>query len=252
MIAGRPSLSAVSLGSLAWPAAPAVPSPLARLGARVAEGGLLVWLSALLVSLPVFLQAPWVRLAPISALLFTVPLLAAGISLGCAAPRRWQPLGVLLVGFSGSWLAGSIFWGWCRMHPLWHLPIEALALPLALAGLGSRWRLAGAFYLGSLAGTACTDAVMALSGIMPLWPEVLTANPADAALLLQQAAQQVFTPLPLLTVLLSAWGMLSFSRWLWRQDSALRLAGTALATTLLVDGLFLLLALVAPGLSGLI
>jgi hypothetical protein len=36
---------------------------------------------ALLVALPVFLQAPWVRLAPVTATLFTAALLTAGILL---------------------------------------------------------------------------------------------------------------------------------------------------------------------------
>ena len=41
-----------------------------------------LWLSGcLLVALPVFLQAPWVRLAPFSAALFTAPLLFLGIAL---------------------------------------------------------------------------------------------------------------------------------------------------------------------------
>lgn len=71
--------------------------------------------------------------------------------------------------------------------PLWHPPIEAFVLPLALAGLSGRWRLAASFYLASLLGTACTDAVMAVTGVMGSWTTVLQA-PDQAPPLLQQAA----------------------------------------------------------------
>lgn len=206
--------------------------------------------AGLLVTIPVFLQAPWVHHAPFSACLFTAVLLAAGILLERRPGQRG--LGQLLVGFSGSWLAGSLFWGWCRIHPLWHLPIEAFALPLALAGLASRWRLASAFYLASLLGTAVTDGAMAAAGLMPFWPQVLSAAPAAASGLLRQAATQVFTPLPLLLVVAMALVLLQVCRWLWLQGPCGRVAATALGTTLAVDGLFLASALVAPAWSGLL
>lgn len=208
--------------------------------------------SGLLVTLPVFLQAPWVRLAPFSAALFTALLLGAGLWLERQDQQRAKHLGALLVGFCGSWLAGCLFWGWFRSHPLLHLPIEALALPLALAGLGGRWRLACGFYLGSLLGTAATDLAIAATGLMPLWPQVLDADPATAAALLQQAAQHVLQPAPLLLVATAAAGLLQLCRWLWPQGSTARVFAAAVATTLSVDGLFLLAALGAPRLSGLI
>ena len=208
--------------------------------------------AACLVTVPVFLQAPWVRMAPAAALLFTAPLLALGILLERHRVPSWSALGVLLVGFSGSWLAGCLFWGWCRLHPIWHLPIEAFALPLAVAGLGSRWRLAGAFYLASLVGTATTDGVMALTGVMPLWPRVVAASLQEAGPLLQQAAQMVIQPLPLLTISLAAGSLILICRQLWRRGGIWRVSAAALATTLAVDGLFLVAALLAPGLSGLI
>ena len=85
-----------------------------------------------MVVFPVFLQAPWVRLDPFSATLFTAVLMAVGIVLRQTADRQKAEIGQLLVGFSGSWLAGCLFWGWLRAHPLLHLPVEAFALPLAL------------------------------------------------------------------------------------------------------------------------
>ncbi|WP_315858145.1 DUF3120 domain-containing protein [Cyanobium sp. Morenito 9A2] len=211
-------------------------------------------LASLLVLLPVFLQAPWVRLQPFSAALFTLPLLLGGLILERHGSGAWKTVGPLLVGFSGSWLGGCLFWGWCREHPLWHLPIEAFALPLALTGLTGRWRLAGSFYLASLLGTACTDGVMAISGVMGLWPAVLQAPANQAAPLLHQAALAVLQPPCLLLVLGVAAGLLTCCRWGWRQhhDQAWRVAAAALATTMAVDGLFLGVALLAPRLSGLI
>jgi len=159
---------------------------------------------------------------------------------------------VLLVGFSGSWLGGCLFWGWFRLHPVLHLPLEAFALPLAVAGLGGRWRLAGAFYLASLLGTAATDGVMAASGVMNLWPRVLEAPLSEAPLLLHAAALQVLQPLPLALVTVSAALLLRLCRWLWRRGGPWQVSAATLATTLVVDGLFLAAALLAPRLSGLI
>lgn len=235
------------------------PSPLA---ARLQAPELVLWATfsrnaellagALLVALPVFLQAPWVRLAPVTATLFTAALLTAGILLERQSRSWYGEAGSLLVGFSGSWLAGCLFWGWCRLHPIWHLPIEAFALPLALAGLRSRWRLGCALYLGSLLGTAATDAAIAATGLMPLWPQVLAAAPADAALLLQQAGQRVLEPDCLALVITAAILLVQACRWLWWRGQSARVASTALATTLAIDGLFLAAALLAPRLSGLI
>jgi hypothetical protein len=185
-------------------------------------------LAALLVCLPVFLQAPLVRHQPALASIFTLLLLAIGI----LKRGTW---GNLLVGFSGSWLAGCVFWGWLRLHPLWHLPVEAFALPIAVAGLWGPWRQAGQFYLGALLGTACTDAAMALCGVM-----------------LAEAAALVLQPSHLLVVATFAVGMLCFSRWLWLKGQGCRVVAACLATTLLVDGIFLFLALLSPQFSGLV
>ena len=234
------------------PSSPLTMSPPASLAPALPQQLRLPLMAALLVTLPVFVQAPWVRNAPVAAILFTIPLLAGAIVLALRGRGDWKDLGVLMVGFSGSWLAGSVFWGWCRLHPLWHLPIEAFALPLALAGLRGTWRLAGAFYLASLLGTATTDGVMALSGVIRLWPLVLTAPTEQAGMLLHQAALRVLQPLPLATVLISATVLLQISQFLWRRGGICRVSAAALATTLTVDGLFLAAALLAPAFSGLI
>lgn len=237
------------LGALVAPLAPASPGQTAATGRL----DMLAAAGALLVALPVFLQAPWVRLAPFSAAVFTLPLVLVGVLLEQRRHPGMSTAGALLVGFSGSWLGGCLFWGWCRLHPLWHLPIEAFALPLAVAGLKGRWRLAASFYLASLLGTACTDGVMAITGVMAHWREVLLAPLDQAAPLLHQAALDVLEPLPLAVVGLAACGLIGLCRHYWRHpDPAWRLAASALATTLCVDGLFLAAALAAPRLSGLI
>jgi len=209
-------------------------------------------IAALLVVLPVFLQAPWVRASPMGATLFTPGLVALGVVLQRRGQGPWGAIGAMLVGFAGSWLGGSLFWGWWRVHPLWHLPIEGFALPLALGGLGSRWRLAGAFYLASLLGTAATDGVMALTGVMHLWPQVVEAPLSEAGVLLQQAGEEVLQPMALALIGLSGTAILAVCCWLWPQGLAGRVAAATLATTLVVDGIFLAAALLAPGLSGLI
>ena len=222
-------------------------------GASVPTSWQLSLAGALLVALPVFLQAPWVRLAPFSAALFTAPLLLVGIALAQHPNPRASTAGTLLVGFSGSWLGGCLFWGWFRLHPLWHLPIEAFALPLALGGLNGRWRLAASFYLASLLGTACTDGVMAITGVMRHWTGVLLAPVDQAADLLQTAAMGVLQPIPLSVTLLAGALLLNLCRRYWNHpDPAWRLAASAIATTLAVDGLFLGASLWAPQLSGLI
>jgi hypothetical protein len=182
----------------------------------------------------------------------TVPLLLIALALAFHRDSARHPLGVLLVGFAGSWLGGSLYWGWFREFPVWHLPIEGFALALGLGGLQTRWRLGAWFYLASLLGTAVTDGLIAVTGLMPLWPPVVQAAPEAAAALLQQAAQTLLHPLPLIAMGLASWWILQLARLLWQGDAAKRVAAAALACTLLVDGLFFGAALLAPHWSGLI
>ena len=212
----------------------------------------LTLLAVALVALPVFVQAPLVRLNPWLAALLTAPLLGAALLLERFGGEHWRDAGAVLVGFSGSWLAGSLFWGWFRIHPICHLPLEACLLPLALAGLGGRWRLAGSFYLASLAGTAATDLAIASTGLMPLWPQVISAPLTEAPWLLQEAAALVFQPLNLLLIAVLGLLLLRLSGRLWAQGPCGRVAAATLAATLAVDGLFLGSALLAPRFSGLI
>ncbi|MEB3333198.1 MAG: DUF3120 domain-containing protein [Synechococcaceae cyanobacterium] len=221
-----------------------------RLAARGREA--LPLIAAALTLIPVFLQAPWVRQSPLTASLFTAPLLALALLLERRPQGQGKGCGALLVGFCGSWLGGCLFWGWFRLHPVCHLPLEAFALPLALTGLRGRWHLACCFYLASLAGTAATDGAIALTGLMPLWPQVLQAPATEAGTLLQQAATALLHPLPLILIGLAAWGLLLLSSRLGPHGAGGRLAAATLTSTLAIDAVFLGAALLAPRLSGLI
>ncbi|MEM6451841.1 MAG: DUF3120 domain-containing protein [Cyanobacteria bacterium P01_D01_bin.105] len=147
--------------------------------------------AAFLVAVPVFIQAPLVRVAP------TLSLMMTGIWLGLG--YRWMNdtdahhpnralWGDLIVGFSWTWLAGSVYWGWFRTNPYIHLPIESLALPVVLAlmfyGKTTRsshnTQIGNYFYLGSLIGTAITDLYFYCVGLIPYW-QALMVNPPDRA-----------------------------------------------------------------------
>lgn len=146
-----------------------------------------------LVSVPVFIQAPLVRLFPWLSLLLTLAWVGWGLSLlKSPTTRIW---GDLLVGFSWSWLAGSIYWGWLRLDPLIHIPVESIGLPFALWALARGWaRVGNLFYLGSLLGTAITDLYFYLTDLIPYWRELMQVEPALAIPILQNAIAQVQTP----------------------------------------------------------
>lgn len=212
-----------------------------------------------MVVLPVFLQAPWVHLHPISACLFTFVLLGCGVALVQFGGEKWSKAGSLLVGVSGSWLGGCLFWGWLREHPVMHLPVEAIAMPLAFVGLETRWRIGAGFYLSCLLGTAFTDLMMLFTGVMNSWPDVVKAPVIDASGLLHETAEQLFNFRSICLLILAAVLIVIIAN-LMRERGVLHtpsgstwlVASAALTTTLWVDGLFLLTALVQPRLSGLI
>lgn len=101
------------------------------------------------------------------------------------ATQLW---GDLLLGFSWSWLAGSIYWGWLRWEPLIHLPVEAIGLPFALWCLWRGWGIVGnLFYLGSLLGTAVTDLYFYIVDLIPHWRQLMQVAPSEASPILQTA-----------------------------------------------------------------
>ena len=211
------------------------------------------------VVLPVFIQAPWVHIYPISALLFTIVFLGLGFVLIRFSPDRYLNIGSLLIGISGSWLGGCIFWGWLRSYPIWHLPVESIALPIAIAGLNTRWRLGSGFYLASLLGTAITDFMIVCTGVMKSWPDVVNANFQNASIILHQTSEELISPEKIL-LLIAAASLILFLATLMNKKAYTSIvfkdtwlvASAALITTLWVDGLFFITTLFEPQLSGLI
>lgn len=156
--------------------------------------------------------------------------------------------GDLLLGFTWTWLAGSVYWGWLRWEPFFHLPIEAIGLPFALFALAKGQEKVGNwFYLGSLFGTAITDFYFYLVHLIPHWRQLVQVDPNLAPVILQDAVSRVQTPwgagvaIFLLGLLVIVGGAPLRSRqyhwWAF---------GGAVLSTILVDGLFWLAATVAP------
>ncbi len=198
--------------------------------------------AAFLVSVPVFIEAPLVRHYPVLSVVITILWVCLG---GILLQRRQSQLwGDLILGFSWSWLAGAIYWGWFRWEPAIHLPIESIGVPFAIWALWKGFGKIGAlFYLGSLLGTAITDLYFYQVGLMDYWRQVMQVEPALAMPILQQAIAQVRTPwgtawAVVLVNLLLGVGIipLGTKQWHWYAFSG------AVLTTIVVDGLFLLVA----------
>lgn len=173
------------------------PSEQLLVSEKAPEIGNLNWLmlgaAAFLVSVPVFVQAPLVRQLPQLSLVMTLGWVWLGLIL-CKRPSThlW---GDLLLGFSWSWLAGSIYWGWLRTEPLIHLPVEAIGLPFALWALSKGWgKIGNLFYLGSLFGTALTDVYFYVTNLIPHWRQVMRVEPELAKPIFHEALTIVQTP----------------------------------------------------------
>ena len=219
--------------------------------------------AAFLVSVPVFIQAPLVRQWPFLSLALTPIWVAWGWWLyQRPACRTW---GDLLLGFSWSWLAGTIYWGWLRTEPYWHLPVEAIGLPFCLwclrsakiGNLGDGGKdsktdfltIGSWFYLGSLWGTVLTDGYFYVNNLIPYWRAIMAQEPSLAVPILHQAIAQVNNPrgwisaLFLLCILLftglqplKSLNQVTLNCWAF---------SGAVLSTILVDGLFWLVAFLA-------
>lgn len=204
--------------------------------------------SVFLVSVPVFVQAPLVQLYPWLSLLLTPVLFGLGRWIRSHPDREvW---GDLVIGFTWTWLAGSVFWGWLRWEPYFHLPIEAIGLPFVLFNLGrSRQKVGDWFYLGSLLGTALTDLYFYLVDLIPHWRQlmrVIQYDPTQVSVVFHAALNQMYTPwgmeaATVLIIALSGIGCLPLRS---RQLHWWAFSGAVLST-ILVDGLFWLAATVA-------
>ncbi len=215
--------------------------------------------SSFFVILPIFFQAPWVRFYPSSALFFTFFILSLSLYLTNKLTKQFFIVGSLLLGVSGSWLGGCLFWGWLSYHPILHIPVEAVALPLALVGLGTKWRIGSSFYLSSLFGTAITDITIFCTGIMDQWTEVVKADSEQAPFILQKTSENLLHAKPIIIILIFGIFLWLISKTIANSASLNTLNGRSLLvtsyvlqTTLIVDGIFLLLAISQPSLSGLV
>lgn len=196
-----------------------------------------------LVVIPVFFQAPLVRSLPWLSLTLTGTWLLAGISLSSRAETRsW---GEVFTGFTWTWLAGSLYWGWFRTEPLLHLPIEALGLPIALILLSrGQGRLGSYFYFGSLLGTAVTDLYIYWTDLLPMWRQVMIADPEWVPVLLQEAARSLQNGVDCSRGLLLALGLLTIGVIpLQSKQSYWWAFSGAVLSTLIVDLLFFVSAL---------
>ncbi len=217
-------------------------SPSLPISTSVPQTWLVLAAAVFLVSVPVFIEAPLVRSLPV----VSVALTAFWVWLSFTLMSRpttyiW---GDLLFGFSWSWLAGAIYWGWLRWEPLWHLPVESIGLPFAAWCLIRNWgKIGNWFYLGSLLGTVLTDVYFYLVDLMPYWRQIMQVEPNSVSPILQTAFIQVQTPwgqswaVVLATLLLTA-GVLP----LRTKEKHWYAFGGAVLSTILVDSLFLIAA----------
>ncbi len=224
------------------------PSPLIT---RPVAGGLIKpqtgWVFAtavLLVSVPVFIEAPLVRQLPELSLIITIGWL--GLSQWLIKYQSTKIWGDLIFGFSWSWLAGSIYWGWLRWEPLLHLPVEAIALPVIIGCLRQqKWQIGSWFYLGSLFGTAITDIYFYLVDLIPYWRKIMEVEPELTIPIFQSAIAQVKTPWGIgwaiiLSIILLVVGLLPLRS--HQKELTPHLPGWAFSgavlSTILVDSLF--------------
>jgi hypothetical protein len=206
----------------------------------------LVFVAAMfLVSVPVFIEAPLVRSLPSLSLVTTG--LWIWLSLKLMSRQQTYLWGDLLLGFSWSWLTGAIYWGWLRWEPLWHLPIESIGLPFAIWCLSRNWGKVGNwFYLGSLFGTVLTDIYFYLVDLMPYWRQIMISDASEASQILKNALIKVQTPwgegwaIILASALLTV-GLIS----LGSKQRHWYAFGGAVLSTILVDSLFLVAAVLA-------
>jgi len=215
--------------------------------------------SSFFVILPIFVQAPWVRFEPISALCATFLILFVAFVLSRKEGDKWFIVGSLLLGVSGSWLGGCLFWGWLSAYPILHIPVEAVALPLAMVGLGTKWKIGSSFYISSLFGTAITDLTIFLTGIMDQWKEVITADSDNAPLILQKTSENLIHFKSLSIIFVAALILWFISNEIFNsaianstKGKALLVSSYVIQTTLIVDGIFIVLAIIQPTLSGLV
>ena len=115
------------------------------------------------------------------------------------------------------------------------------------------------FYISSLFGTAVTDITIFLIGIMDQWREVITADAETAPLILQNTSENLIH-IKSLSIIVSVGIILWFiSKEIFdsatintTSGKALLVSSYVIQTTLIVDGIFIFLAILQPTFSGLV
>jgi Protein of unknown function (DUF3120) len=206
---------------------------------------LIFWGAFFLVAVPVFFEAPLVRALPWLSLVLTAGWLWLGSAL--SSKPNTQSWGDLTTGFAWTWMTGSIYWGWLRWEPILHLPVEAIALPIAILGISrGRCKIGNFFYLGSLLGTVLTDVYFYLVNLIPAWRQLMQAEPELVKPIFQQAIAQVNTPWGLFWAAILATTLFSVGVFSFRSQKLHWLAFSgAVLSTILVDSLFWLAASLA-------
>ena len=201
--------------------------------------------ASFLVSVPVFFQAPIVRLFPEVSLFLTLFWLILGWWLYKRPQTNWW--GDIILGFSWSWLAGSIYWGWLRWQPLIHIPVEAIGVPFAVWCLWRGWgKIGNYFYLGSLLGTAITDLYFYLTNLIPYWRKLMEVDPALASPIFKSALAQIQTLWGISWAIVLVNLLLAISLWsLQKRHLHWWAFGGAVLSTLVVDSLFWIAAFFA-------
>ena len=201
--------------------------------------------AAFLVSVPVFIQAPLVRLQPWVSLSITLVWLLSGLyMLRQPTLKLW---GDLAIGFSWTWLAGSLYWGWLRDNPYVHLPVEALGLPIVIILISqNRLKVGSYFYMGSLLGTVITDLYFYWVDLIPYWQQVMQVEPTAAGAGLQAALRHIENPIAVIRALVLLSVLVIMGTLSIKSDKVYWWAFSgAVLSTILVDALFLVAAMFA-------
>jgi len=205
-----------------------------------------VWIFSLfLVSVPVFFEAPLVRHAPWLSLIFSVGWLA--IAKHLQENTKHHMWGNLIWGFSLTWLCGSLYWGWLRWQPAYHVPVEAIALPWAIWAIREdTHRIGGWFYIGSLVGTTITDLYFYVAHLFPHWQSLMQVE-SDVTLaqpILKNALSLVETPWGMTwACLLAALLLVTANKAMKSSDLGYWAFGGAVLGTIFVDLLFFAVAM---------
>ncbi len=191
--------------------------------------------SMALVILPVFVQAPLVRYFPWVSLAITPLWLGLGTTL--MKRPQWEVWGDLIVGFGWIWLSPNLSPQGFRLG----MPITLLCLAYGGGRVGSY------FFLGSLLGTAITDLYINWMHLFPIWRQLMQVETDLAPVVLRAAAVALETDMAacratiLALFLLVATAIALFTS----RQLAWWAFGGAVFSTLIVDGLFFLSAMLA-------